>query len=175
MQMSDIEIVDRYKRADNKKEQAKILAELNACGEEIIVGILRKNDVDVSELERKPRGRRKKKLTELVNAPLDDSTVSFNADDEPIGITGGEGVTDINAESQETTGRYKTGKELKAIPEDRLTEQEKERLKRVQLIPDTVIELVENELCELTSKIMELERRHDELVDYMNGELRCRD
>lgn len=157
MQMSDIEIVDRYKRADNKKEQAKILAELNACGEEIIVGILRKNDVDVSELERKPRGRRKKKLTELVNAPLDDSTVSFNA------------------ESQETTGRYKTGKELKAIPEDRLTEQEKERLKRVQLIPDTVIELVENELCELTSKIMELERKHDELVDYMNGELRCRD
>lgn len=175
MQMSDIEIVDRYKRADNKKEQAKILAELNACGEEIIVGILRKNDVDVSELERKPRGRQKKKLTELVNAPLDDSTVSFNADDEPIGITGGEGVTDINAESQETTGRYKTGKELKAIPEDRLTEQEKERLKRVQLIPDTVVELVENELCELTSKIMELERKHDELVDYMNGELRCRD
>lgn len=157
MQMSDIEIVDRYKRADNKNEQAKILAKLNACGEEIIVGILRKNDVDVSELERKPRGRRKKKLTELVNAPLDDSTVSFNA------------------ESQETTGRYKTGKELKAIPEDRLTEQEKERLKRVQLIPDTVIELVENELCELTSKIMELERKHDELVDYMNGELRCRD
>lgn len=157
MQMSDIEIVDRYKRADNKNEQAKILAELNACGEEIIVGILRKNDVDVSELERKPRGRRKKKLTELVNAPLDDSTVSFNA------------------ESQETTGRYKTGKELKAIPEDRLTEQEKGRLKRVQLIPDTVIELVENELCELTSKIMELERKHDELVDYMNGELRCRD
>lgn len=157
MQMSDIEIVDRYKRADNKNEQAKILAELNACGEEIIVGILRKNDVDVSELERKPRGRRKKKLTELVNAPLDDSTVSFNA------------------ESQETTGRYKTGKELKAIPEDRLTEQEKERMKRVQLIPDTVIELVENELCELTSKIMELERKHDELVDYMNGELRCRD
>lgn len=157
MQMSDVEIVDRYKRADNKNEQAKILAELNACGEEIIVGILRKNDVDVSELERKPRGRRKKKLTELVNAPLDDSTVSFNA------------------ESQETTGRYKTGKELKAIPEDRLTEQEKERLKRVQLIPDTVIELVENELCELTSKIMELERKHDELVDYMNGELRCRD
>lgn len=157
MQMSDIEIVDRYKRADNKKEQAKILAELNACGEEIIVGILRKNNVDVSELERKPRGRRKKKLTELVNAPLDDSTVSFNA------------------ESQETTGRYKTGKELKAIPEDRLTEQEKERLKRVQLIPDTVIELVENELCELTSKIMELERKHDELVDYMNGELTCRD
>ena len=157
MQMSDIEIVDRYKRADNKNEQAKILAELNACGEEIIVGILRKNDVDVSELERKTRGRRKKKLTELVNAPLDDSTVSFNA------------------ESQETTGRYKTGKELKAIPEDRLTEQEKERLKRVQLIPDTVIELVENELCELTSKIMELERKHDELVDYMNGELRCRD
>ena len=157
MQMSDIEIVDRYKREDNKNEQAKILAELNACGEEIIVGILRKNDVDVSELERKPRGRRKKKLTELVNAPLDDSTVSFNA------------------ESQETTGRYKTGKELKAIPEDRLTEQEKERLKRVQLIPDTVIELVENELCELTSKIMELERKHDELVDYMNGELRCRD
>lgn len=64
---------------------------------------------------------------------------------------------------------------MKAIPEDRLTEQEKERLKRVQLIPDTVIELVENELCELTSKIMELERKHDELVDYMNGELRCRD
>lgn len=157
MQMSDIEIVDRYKRADNKKEQAKILAELNAYGEEIIVGILRKNNVDVSELERKPRGRRKKKLTELVNAPLDDSTVSFNA------------------ESQETTGRYKTGKELKAIPEERLTEQEKERLKRVQLIPDTVIELVENELRELTSKIQELEREHDELVDYMNGELTCRD
>lgn len=44
--MSNDEIVVRYKQAKNKGEQVKILAELNDCPVERIIGILTANRVD---------------------------------------------------------------------------------------------------------------------------------
>ena len=44
--MSNDEIVVRYKQAKNKGEQVKILAELNDCPVERIIGILTANGVD---------------------------------------------------------------------------------------------------------------------------------
>ena len=47
MQMKDSEIIRRYKQADKKREQIKILAELNACTKEDIRQILREAGCDV--------------------------------------------------------------------------------------------------------------------------------
>lgn len=44
--MSNDEIVVRYKQAKNKGEQVKILAELNDCPVEQIIGILTSNGID---------------------------------------------------------------------------------------------------------------------------------
>jgi hypothetical protein len=46
MQMSNDEIVVRYRQAKNKGEQVTILAELNACPVERIIGILTANGFD---------------------------------------------------------------------------------------------------------------------------------
>lgn len=45
MYMTEAEIVSSYKRADNKKTQIKILAELNACEEKEIINILKQRKV----------------------------------------------------------------------------------------------------------------------------------
>lgn len=47
MQMKDSEIIRRYKQSDKKREQIKILAELNACTKEDIRQILRDAGLDV--------------------------------------------------------------------------------------------------------------------------------
>lgn len=47
MQMTEAEIVKSYQRADKKREQIKILAELNACQKQVIRDILEKNGEEV--------------------------------------------------------------------------------------------------------------------------------
>ena len=155
MQMSDIEIVSKYNRADSKKEQVKILAELNACNLETITEILRRNGADMSELEKY-------------------TTANILDDNAPIGIIGGDGITDLTETQEETPKTYKSARELKNIPESQLTHEDKKRLERIRQIPDVVKELVENEMCNITTQIMELEKKHDTLVDYLNGELSCK-
>lgn len=49
MQMTESEIVRSYRRADKKREQIKILAELNLCDKKTIREILRRNGEEVSE------------------------------------------------------------------------------------------------------------------------------
>lgn len=58
--MSNDEIVVRYKQAKNKGEQVKILAELNNCPVERIIGILTANGVDNRNFN-KLRSKLKKK------------------------------------------------------------------------------------------------------------------
>lgn len=173
MQMSDIEIVSKYNRVDSKKEQVKILAELNACNLETITEILRRNGADMSELEKKPRGR-KKKQPEVVIEPEKYTTANILDDNAPIGIIGGDGITDLTETQEETPKTYKSARELKNIPESQLTHEDQKRLERIRQIPDVVKELVENEMCNITTQIMELEKKHDTLVDYLNGELSCK-
>jgi len=57
MQMTNGEIVASYRQAKNKKEQVKILAELNACKNEEITEILVDGGVAANQL---PRTREKK-------------------------------------------------------------------------------------------------------------------
>ena len=57
MQMTNSEIIGKFKRADDKKNYIKILADLNGCSEEDIIEILRKNDIPESDIPKK-RGRK---------------------------------------------------------------------------------------------------------------------
>lgn len=57
MQMTDTEIVSKYKRAENKKEQISILAQLNACDEDEIKKVLLKGGLTEDDLPKK-RGRK---------------------------------------------------------------------------------------------------------------------
>lgn len=68
MQMTDTEIVSKYKRAENKKEQISILAQLNACDEDEIKKVLLKGGLTEDDLPkkrgRKPGTKEAKKMTE---------------------------------------------------------------------------------------------------------------
>lgn len=66
MQMTDIEIVGRFRRAENKKGQVQILADLNACSKEEIVEVLKKYDIDVSGYIKKKGRKPKTESTEEV-------------------------------------------------------------------------------------------------------------
>lgn len=46
MQMSNREIVNNYKEAKDRTQQVKILADLNCCSIEQIIGILTSNGID---------------------------------------------------------------------------------------------------------------------------------
>ena len=66
---------------------------------------------------------------------------------------------------------YRTGDVLLRQPED-MTEDEKERLKRIQAIPEVARKVLQKEVNRLVDEMMELEKQLDTLVDYLNGECR---
>lgn len=90
MQMTNSEIVRRYKAADNWRKMIRILAELNACPKEEIRKILREAGLDVpatgnrytaakkEEEETEASGSKRKKKTELKEA-VDNISVGLNA------------------------------------------------------------------------------------------------
>ena len=57
--MTDLEIVGKFKRADNKKDILQILAELNACQVDEIKEVLLKNGISEDEFPKK-RGKKPK-------------------------------------------------------------------------------------------------------------------
>ena len=56
-------------------------------------------------------------------------------------------------------------------PED-MTEEEKERLRRIQAIPEVARKVLQKEVNRLLDEMMELEKQLDTLVNYLNGECR---
>lgn len=90
-------------------------------------------------------------------------------------ITGGEGVYDIHDYGSLSAGgyippnRYRTAEELLKEPED-MTDNETERLKRIKAIPESVRDLCKAEVENLRKQVMELEKRSDEILDFLNGE-----
>ncbi len=66
---------------------------------------------------------------------------------------------------------YRTGDMLLQQPED-MTEEEKERLRRIQAIPEVARKVLQKEVNRLIDKMMELEKQLDTLVNYLNGECR---
>ena len=51
-----------------------------------------------------------------------------------------------------------------------LNEWEEDRLNRIQVIPEVVRKFIQKEIEKLVDEMMELEKQHDILVDYLNGE-----
>lgn len=66
MYMKESEIAREFREGKDKKQQVKILADMNGCTYDEIVEILRKQGIDVSEVERKKRGRQSAKEKETV-------------------------------------------------------------------------------------------------------------
>lgn len=59
MQMTDLEIVGKFKRADNKKEILQVLADLNVCKVDDIKEVLVRNGISEDEFPKK-RGKKPK-------------------------------------------------------------------------------------------------------------------
>ena len=68
MQMSNEEIVVRYRQAKEKGKQVKILAELNNCPEERIIGILVANGEDNRSFNHLRNKLKKKEMTTVKEA-----------------------------------------------------------------------------------------------------------
>ena len=66
--MANDEIVVRYKQAKDKGAQVKILADLNACPVERIIGILTSNGIDSRNFNRL-RGKLKKEAEQKADKP----------------------------------------------------------------------------------------------------------
>lgn len=199
MQMTDTEILGKYNRSDDKKGMVQILADLNGCDKDTIQQILIQGGVPESEFATKKRPGRKKnqpavKEPEYKEAPAgrpnpaqaamppeDESLpLPFSDDDMGIGddeyggaMTGGEGVYNIHDYGSLAAGGfippYRTAEELLAEPED-MTDRERKRLERIKAIPESVRELCQTEVANLRSQVMELEKRSDEIIDFLNGE-----
>lgn len=65
--------------------------------------------------------------------------------------------------------RYRSAGELLEEPED-MTEEERKRLVRIRAIPEPVRMLVQTEIGRIAKEVMEMEKRKDMLIDYLNGE-----
>ncbi len=79
MQMTNGEIVASYRQAKNKKEQVKILAELNACNVEEITKILVEGGVAPNQLPRNRENKAPEKSQPTYTAPV----VEVTADTAP--------------------------------------------------------------------------------------------
>ena len=64
MQMTEAEIVKSYQRAEKKREQIKILAELNACQKQDIRDILEKHGEEVPKTGNRYTAAKKPEVTE---------------------------------------------------------------------------------------------------------------
>lgn len=199
MQMTDTEILGKYNRSDDKKGVVQILADLNGCDKDTIQQILIQGGVPESEFAPKKRRKRQPpavKEPEYKEAPAgkpdpakatatmppeDESLpLPFSDDDMGIGddeyggaMTGGEGVYDIHDYGSLAAGGfippYRTAEELLTEPED-MTDKERKRLERIKAIPESVRELCQTEVANLRNQVMELEKRSDEIIDFLNGE-----
>lgn len=107
--------------------------------------------------------------------PFSDYDMGIGDDEYSSGaITGGEGDLDIDYGSLSAGGfippkRYRTAEELLAEP-DNLTGKEIDRLNRIKAIPESVRDLCKAEVENLRKQVMELEKRSDEIIDFLNGE-----
>lgn len=156
MEMTVNEIVAKYNRASEKKEQISILSQLNGCDEDTIRQIL--TDNGVTDLPKKRKHRAKKEAVESIEG-------ENPADDYPMGaISGGEGDIELPK-----IRNYRTAGELLEEPDD-MTSEEKDRLVRIRAIPELVKILVQEEIRRITEEIVKYEKQRDALIDYLNGE-----
>ena len=88
MQMSDLEIVNKFKQADNKVGHITILAQLNGCPEDTIREILRNGGIPETEI---PMPKSKRKTSNRKTAPakekVDESTKNGSVFEEEPELT----------------------------------------------------------------------------------------
>ena len=88
MQMSDLEIVNKFKKADNKVGHITILAQLNGCPEDTIREILRNGGIPETEI---PMPKSKRKTSNRKTAPakekVDESTKNGSVFEEEPELT----------------------------------------------------------------------------------------
>lgn len=110
---------------------------------------------------------------ESLPLPFSDDDMGIGDDEYGGAMTGGEGVYDIHDYGSYAAGGfippYRTAEELLTEPED-MTDKERKRLERIKAIPESVRELCQTEVANLRSQVMELEKRSDEIIDFLNGE-----
>ena len=156
--MTNNESVSKFKRAEWKKEQISILAQLNGCNEEKIKQILIDEGIPEAEIQpvKKRRGRKpgiKNKVQPQSNSPSESIAVDERKPRPVYEIKKNNRPRDV----------------LLQQPED-MTEDEKERFKRIQSIPEVVRKVLQKEVNRLLDEMMELEKQLDTLVNYLNGE-----
>ena len=169
MQMNDTEIVSSYKRAESKSKQITILSELNACSKKDIekvltkAGVLKTSNSNTDDEDN-----------------IDNDTQSGNASKEaivtlkPIYDQGNLTDDDFNNGMRlPEYCKYRTADELLTEPED-MTSEERERLERIKAIPDEVRIIINREINEDYKKVLEIEKRVDILLDFLNGEPVCK-
>lgn len=140
MQMTDTEILVKYNRSDDKKGMVQILADLNGCDKDTIQQILIQGGVPESEFTPK---KRRKKPSPAVKEP---------------------------EYKEAPAGKPDPAKATAAMPPEDMTDKERKRLERIKAIPESVRELCQTEVANLRSQVMELEKRSDEIIDFLNGE-----
>lgn len=156
MQMSEQEIVRDYLESKNKGKQVGILAELNACSKDKIIEILKAGGVDSRQLPRtrgpklkkaEVKGKVEKKEPELLEEKKEEPVMSF-----PVaGTVKKKETTDSEPEVQED--------------DTYITAQRNEQFQ----IPETVRKLCNEKLYRLEKEIMELEKEHDEIAEFLSG------
>lgn len=100
MYMKESEIVREFREGKDKKQQVKILADMNGCSYDEIVEVLRKQGIDVSGVERKKRGRQSIKEKEtLVPAEEKKSDMAAGVPAETIKPAMAAGLPDIVRET----------------------------------------------------------------------------
>ena len=165
MQMNETEILGSYRRAENKKEQIQILADLNCCDNETIIELLKKNGVPEEEFSSK-RGRKTKKAEIKVSVPTkqdipteDDMTLHF-----PDDVKDGKSMYEYSITNDP---QYPYGYGPDEEKED-LEEGSDSACDKKFSIPDAVINACMEKAGSLESKIIELEKERCEILSYLH-------
>lgn len=142
MYMKPMEIVNKFKKADDKKEILQVLADLNVCSTEDMKSYLLEHGISEDEFPKK-RGRKPKVAEEETKKSAKEKVPHI----EPV----------------------KTVDQLMKMPE--LTSEEQSRVARALAIPEPVLRVITDRIESLTAKIMEMEKERDCLCDYLEGEV----
>ena len=173
MQMTDLEIVAKYKSAKDRKKQIDILAQLNVCYKETIRKILIENGIPESELPGKRGPKPKQQVVSDTKEPSVDAGDTMPAM-EHCDIKDGAEV-DLGIIEPLKLSEYRTIEEI--LNTEVRNDREAKRVERYKLIPEVVktvcmeeIKKLKEEIAWFNEKIMKLENQHDKIVDYLNGE-----
>ena len=150
--MSNDEIVARYKQAKNKGEQVKILAELNDCPVEQIIGILVAGGEDNRKFNHL-RGQLKKMHNYTPNISQEDKQKIFE-----------ESLEQQRKQEQQVKIPYKKPEIIPGPPEKK--EQVKQAEEHTAEVPKAVIAAVEDKITELQYMIEKNKEQAESLLQH---------